>query len=272
MACGMAAETGEPVALSCTGATASRNYMPALTEAYYRKLPVLAITSSRSIGQIGQNIDQVIDRTHLPNDIARKSVYIPIPNSKADIWECNLKINTALIELRRHGGGPVHINLMTCYSDDFSVKELPQERVIHYHSYGYRLPELSGSIGVFVGAHLKWTKELTATVDAFCEKYNAVVLKNRTSNYKGNYGVDFFLLWQQKNASVAEKFKCLIYIGDVTSFAYGFADEIWNIPLSQTTRTFGRCATVARAISVRVSISNRYRFAGLIITATTTSS
>ena len=33
MAVGMAAETDEPVVLSCTGATASRNYIPALTEA-----------------------------------------------------------------------------------------------------------------------------------------------------------------------------------------------------------------------------------------------
>lgn len=41
MACGLAAETGEPVALSCTGATASRNYLPGLTEAYYRQLPVI---------------------------------------------------------------------------------------------------------------------------------------------------------------------------------------------------------------------------------------
>lgn len=38
MACGLAAESGEPVALSCTGATASRNYVPGLTEAFYRKL------------------------------------------------------------------------------------------------------------------------------------------------------------------------------------------------------------------------------------------
>lgn len=43
MACGLAAESGEPVVLSCTGATASRNYLPGLTEAFYRKLPVLAI-------------------------------------------------------------------------------------------------------------------------------------------------------------------------------------------------------------------------------------
>ena len=31
IACGMAAESGEPVVLSCTGATASRNYIPGLT-------------------------------------------------------------------------------------------------------------------------------------------------------------------------------------------------------------------------------------------------
>ena len=46
MACGLAAESGEIVVLSCTGATSSRNYLPGLTEAYYRKLPILAITSS----------------------------------------------------------------------------------------------------------------------------------------------------------------------------------------------------------------------------------
>ena len=34
MACGMAAESGEPVVITCTGATASRNYMPGLTEAF----------------------------------------------------------------------------------------------------------------------------------------------------------------------------------------------------------------------------------------------
>ena len=45
MACGLSAETGEVVVLSCTGATSSRNYMPALTEAFYRRIPILAITS-----------------------------------------------------------------------------------------------------------------------------------------------------------------------------------------------------------------------------------
>lgn len=63
IACGLAAESGEPVVLSCTGATASRNYMPGLTEAFYRKLPLIAITSSKSSSMIAQLVAQVTDRT-----------------------------------------------------------------------------------------------------------------------------------------------------------------------------------------------------------------
>ena len=78
LACGMAAETGEPVVISCTGATASRNYLPGLTEAYYRKLPVLAITSTRGNHKIGHLIDQQIDRRSIPNDVSMESVTLPM--------------------------------------------------------------------------------------------------------------------------------------------------------------------------------------------------
>ena len=43
MAIGIAEKSGNPVVLSCTGATASRNYMAALTYAYKRNLPILVI-------------------------------------------------------------------------------------------------------------------------------------------------------------------------------------------------------------------------------------
>ena len=38
MACGLSIETNEPVVISCTGATAARNYMSGATEAFYSKL------------------------------------------------------------------------------------------------------------------------------------------------------------------------------------------------------------------------------------------
>ena len=130
MACGLAAESGEPVAINCTGAIASRNYMPGLTEAYYRNLPVLAITCSQYLGRIGHNCPQVTDRTLLPNDIAQLSVQIPMVTTYQDQWSCKVNVNKALLELTRHGAGPVHINLVTSYSMDCSIKALPVVKVI----------------------------------------------------------------------------------------------------------------------------------------------
>ena len=121
IACGMAAELGEPVVLTCTGATASRNYISGLTEAYYRKLPVLAVTSSQDISRIGHHIAQVIDRRAIQNDIALLSEHIPVTDDITTEWSNTIKINRALLELRHHGGGPVHINLTTTYSRDYSV-------------------------------------------------------------------------------------------------------------------------------------------------------
>lgn len=104
MACGLAAESGEAVALSCTGATASRNYVPGLTEAFYRKLPVLAVTSTQHMGRIGQLCPQVIDRSAIQNDIAVMSVQAPAIYNDEDEWACNVKLNTAILALRHRGG------------------------------------------------------------------------------------------------------------------------------------------------------------------------
>ena len=108
MACGLAEASGEPVVISCTGATSAREYMPGLTEAYYRKLPVLAITSTQDISRVGHLIAQVTDRSSRPNDIVMESVHLQTVKDQTDEWDCTIKINKALHALRRHGGGPVH--------------------------------------------------------------------------------------------------------------------------------------------------------------------
>ena len=101
IACGMAAETGESVALSCTGATASRNYLSGLTEAYYRKLPVLAVTATQHLGRIGHMVPQVIDRTSKLNDACRMSVQCLSVHDDDDRWACEASLNRALLELTR---------------------------------------------------------------------------------------------------------------------------------------------------------------------------
>lgn len=248
IACGLAEESGEPVALSCTGATASRNYVSGLTEAFYRKLPILAITATQHTGRIGQNIQQVIDRTNPMNDIAKYSITVPTIHSEEDKWAYTVAMNTALLELRRHGGGPVHINLTTTYSSDFSVKELPEVQVIRRICVGDEFPNIEcGRVGIFVGAHSKWSERLTELVDSFCEKYNAVVLRDNTSNYKGKYGVNSSIYdGQEQYISPCDKMDLLLHIGNVSGVHVRVLHkETWRInPDGEVRDTFKKLSKV----------------------------
>lgn len=221
MACGMAAETGEPVVITCTGATASRNYMSALTEAYYRKLPILAVTGTQNTDRIGQLDAQIIDRRSIPNDIATLSVDIPRINNSIDEYFCQLKINNALCQLKRRGGGPVHINLFTSYNRDFSVSRLPKVRKIERLSYDNvdQMPEmLDGRIGIFIGSHNDFSKEEESAIEAFCASRNAVVFCDHTSGYYGKYKVNFSLVAYQKDATyeLCDLDLC-IHIGEISA-------------------------------------------------------
>lgn len=239
IACGLAEESGEPVVITCTGATASRNYISGLTEAYYRKIPVLAITATQPIGRVGQNIAQVIDRSAIQKDIAKLSIHIPVCRSKEDEWACNLHINRALLELTRNGNGPVHLNLETTYNNDFSVKVLPKAFPIYRIEYGDDMPEIpQGNIGIFVGAHSKWSVQLTQAVDNFCEQYNAVVLCDQTSNYRGKHRVLFSIVTsQEKYHATCNNFDLLIHIGNVSGSYPRFRSKAeWRVNLDGEVR------------------------------------
>lgn len=234
LACGLAVESGEMVALSCTGATASRNYMPGLTEAFYRKIPILAITSTQHRGRYGNQIPQFVDRSTLPKDIAKMSVYIPTIHSIEDEWQAEVNINKAILELHHNGEGPVHINLETEYCRDYTVKELPKTRVIKRINSKQIFPEITEDIkkiAVFVGAHKVWDQELTRAVDEFCETYNAVVLCDQTSNYRGKYGIYATLITYQENGSQEYKvFDLMIHIGEVSGAYMGVeAKQVWRV-------------------------------------------
>lgn len=220
LACGMAAETGEPVIISCTGATASRNYMPGLTEAYYRKLPVLAITSTRGNHLIGHLIDQQIDRRNTPNDIAMESVTIPMVKDKEDERYCEIEANKAILALTLNGGGPSHINMYTKYSQNFSVAELPHANAIYRHTiFDKEWPTIpqEGRIVVRIGAHANFSEDLTNAVDAFCATYDAVVFCDHTSGYRGKYEVHSQILCAQNQwtTPLREADLC-IHIGEVS--------------------------------------------------------
>ncbi len=218
LACGIASESGETVVLSCTGATASRNYISGLTEAFYRKLPILAITSTQNPIKIGHLVPQVIDRSRQQVDTTRCSVFLNMVRSEEEEWDCEIKVNKALLELHHHGGGPVHINLETGYNQDFTTINLPAARKIDRFLPEDDFPELHGrKIAVFVGSHREFSKELTDAVDSFCATNDAVVFCDITSGYRGDYEFHHALLasqlyWNKEDITP----DLLIHIGEVS--------------------------------------------------------
>ena len=232
IACGLSAESGEPVVLSCTGATAARNYASGLTEAFYRKLPVLAITSTQPIGRIGHHVPQVTDRRNPAADEVKLSVHLPIIHDKEDEWECVTKVNQAILELTRDGGGSVHINLTTMYSDDFSIKELPPVRAIFRINTKDQLPQIKAeNVAIYVGAHQRWSDKLTKAVDSFCEKYNGAVICDQTSNYRGKYRVDACLVANQTMyRAPCTSPDLMIHIGEITGAYMNLSPKsVWRV-------------------------------------------
>lgn len=235
LACGIASESGEPVVLSCTGATASRNYVSGLTEAYYRKLPVLAVTSTQNPIKVGHLVPQVIDRSQQLADMSVDSVMLNMVGNKSQEWDCEIKVNKALLALRRHGGGPVHINLETGYNQDFSLRELPPARLIRRIMPHDEFPEIPADarIVVFVGAHQPFSAELTRAVDDFCACHDAVVFCDVTSGYHGEYEFHPALIASQFNwGKDPIRPNLMIHIGEVSgdySVDVVVADQLWRV-------------------------------------------
>lgn len=237
IACGLAAESGEPVVLTCTAATASRNYIPGLTEAYYRKLPILAITSTTPLANIGHHQRQSMDRRTIQKDIANISVLIRNVKDDLDLWDCVIQANKAMSELTHRGGGPAHINLETEYCMDFSVKELPEVRKItriEPHELINKPTMPKGKIGIFIGSCDFMNDRLQQSIECFCESNNAVVFVDHTSHYYGKYSIHYALLGMQEfYRSQITNLDLLIHIGNVSGDDYTVGDltaeSVWRV-------------------------------------------
>lgn len=247
LAVGMAAESGEPVVLSCTQATASRNYLPAMTEAFYRKVPVLAVTSMVDVSRNRQLLPQTIEQTASPSDAYRCSVCCPEVRTDAEAAACGRLVNEAILALRRNGGGPVNINLVTSFATGFSFDDLPDVKKISrwtLNSLG-EAPEMpaAAKVAVFMGARRMprdpdAAARATEAIESFVRSRSAVVFCDMTSEYSGAGRVDADLLFAQKNLLSMPSYKSLrpdliIHVGEVSGSRTGSAllarAPVWRV-------------------------------------------
>ena len=222
-ATGLSAESGEPVVISCTGATASRNYLPALTEAYYRNLPIIALTSQQPASDFGDLKPQYVNRAVSPLDVKRISVNLPVIKDVEDEKSWVLAVNRALTMAIKNGCGPVHINLLV-NSYSFTTVSLPEVPRIDYFQTDDLLNEEILSqlknqinnkrIAILIGSHRKFSCEETKAIEDFVDSYDVAVFYDHTSNYKGKNKVLLSVASGLKR--IAIKPEIVIDIGSVT--------------------------------------------------------
>ena len=126
-ALGMSLCLGEPVAVCVTSGSALLNLAPAVAEAYYQHVPLVAVSADRPPQWIDQLDGQTMPQPDALGRFVRKAVTLPEPHDGESRWYCNRLVNEALMERR----GPVHVNVpITEPLFDFTTPVLPVERTI----------------------------------------------------------------------------------------------------------------------------------------------
>lgn len=250
-ATGISVESNEPVVISCTGATASRNYSPGLTEAFYRKIPILAVTSSQPLTRCGHHSPQYIDRSVVPNDVVKKSFVLPIVKDGDDHWHCRMQINRALNLLLSDDPGPIHLNLPTSFELPFDKSTLPGFERIRLFKEPPDVTEIKfKTIAIFVGSGVSFTNDLQEAIDKFCEQFNGAVICDHTSGYKGRYRIQFALVGSQESIAKSQfRPDLLIHVGEISgdyhSMSISATTEVWRVSADGEVRdTFKKLSRV----------------------------
>ena len=111
-ALGMAQWTGLPVGLVSTSGTAVLNYAPALAEAYYQRIPLIAITADRPDALIDQREGQAIRQNSVYQNYVKSSWKLPgEPHDEMRMWHIGRIASEALHTSTTPPAGPVHINV-----------------------------------------------------------------------------------------------------------------------------------------------------------------
>lgn len=192
-ALGIAEALDVPVCVSCTAATATCNYLPAIKEAYERNIQLVALTADQNPYEMFHMEDQCIDQVDMFHGYVKCAIDIPKVLNAEDYWYCNRRINEALLELRHHEKGPVQINYHMHYRLDeictYDVKELPTTRKIEridIESCDFTsiISTLKNKRRILVvgGSNYDQTGNLRTQISLFMEKYNCVVVSDTYAN------------------------------------------------------------------------------------------
>lgn len=194
MALGMASVTGECVALVCTSGSALLNYAPALAEAYYRHIPLVAISADRAHEWIDRNDGQTILQPTAYGEFVKRRFNI---DSRDSAVYRDLVVNDAVNLACGYPCGPVHVNIEI--PDPSLTDNAPstggKPRHIKKIGRGFDLDrndisQLAGRLGpdtrvMVVAGCYKPDQRLNKALGRLCSFGNFIVMADAISNLHG---------------------------------------------------------------------------------------
>lgn len=219
-AIGLYLQTGRIIAMSCTSAQATRNYIPGLTEAFYKHVPILAITMCKHPRFTYQEYMQAPKQDSLPEDSIKKSFVVPFVSDENDLLYSIRVMNDAVLELSHNGLGPIQLCIPSLDNKlSSSVDKFKTIKRITLSSIKNEKLDLNGKkIMIVIGEHRRFDVELNTLLSNFAKAYGVAVYCNHLSNYFGDNKVSANLAFSAMKKEEFNQIKpdILISIGGQT--------------------------------------------------------
>jgi 2-succinyl-5-enolpyruvyl-6-hydroxy-3-cyclohexene-1-carboxylate synthase len=194
----MALADAIPAAVICTSGSAAANYLPAVTEAYYQKVPLLVITADRPKEWIGQGAGQTIQQENVFGSHVIKAANLIREPQDNLAQHYNQRIaNEAIFKSFQ---GPVHINVpfdeplydtQDYQNENFRlINELHGESDLSEEEWRYLTPLYKKSQKILIIAgQLSIDAKLKALLVEFLGRSNHLLFTETLSNLNGLEGV-----------------------------------------------------------------------------------
>lgn len=191
-ALGLSESLDVPVCVTCTAATATCNYMPAMKEAYERNIQLVALTADQDTYSRFHMGDQNINQVNMFEGYVKYAVDVPKILNDNDYWYFNRCVNEALLELNHHGKGPIQINYRMNYSleelatfPEVEIKETRKVTRYNFDDLNFRdLAQqlVNKKVLIFAGSDYIGDNKLKKELLKFKKKTGAVILADYYSN------------------------------------------------------------------------------------------
>lgn len=194
VALGIAQQTQKTVALICTSGSATLNFAPAISEAYYQGIPLLVLTADRPQEWIDQHDGQAIRQQEVYKNFIGKSYHLQGEIFRQeDIWYTQRTVNEALFVAQKKQL-PVHINIafreplygnLVCDEKTLQTIHFPAAQKATWAADVWKNVNNYTKILIVAGQQNKIHPQLNTILSALAQLPQVVVVAESISNVKG---------------------------------------------------------------------------------------